>query len=142
MGAIKHKSPSSPGPLAALALICLVSSLAGAAAADPASPKETFASLRVWNFELLKQQPALMNVEAAVLGDCRAKAPSSVNVLEYCSCARALVMNMWLSGADPAMVQRVKAYAIDPKSADAADFLKYQGPELYKPFCEAAVGAG
>jgi hypothetical protein len=126
----------------AVCSVLLAATPTTAAEPDQASPKETLAALRVWNSEQLKQSPALMDLEVAVSGDCRSKAPASVNVVDYCSCARALVMRMWLSGVDPAMVKRVNDYAADPKSADASSFVRFQGPELYEPFCKLAIGAG
>ena len=128
--------------LAAMAMGLLVVAPSRADTPAEPTPKETMYALQIWNSQVLEKQPALMKVEASVLGDCRAKAPQSINWVAYCSCAKALVMRMWLSGIDPAMVKRVNDYAVDPKSADPDDFLKYQGPELYRPLCEAAVGPG
>ncbi|MBV9996105.1 MAG: hypothetical protein JO127_12925 [Caulobacteraceae bacterium] len=132
----------SLGPAVIFSLLIATPIGASAAPTDEVDPKASLAALRVWNSQLLKDEPSLMAVEAAVTGDCREKAPHSVNSVDYCSCARAVVMKLWMSGVDPAMVRRLKDYAANPASMAPSEFLRYQGPELYQPFCESAVGAG
>jgi hypothetical protein len=127
--------------MAASTLILFAALHGSALAADQQPLKDQLTMLRIWNSELLKSEPSLVNVEAAITGDCRSKAPTGVNFVDYCSCARALVMKLWLSGIDPAMVQRINAFVADPKSTNPSDFLRYQGPELYQPFCHAATVA-
>jgi hypothetical protein len=96
--------------------------------------------IRVWNAQLLEAKPALMDVEAAVLGDCRDKLPADADFVSYCSCARAVVMHLWLNTGSEQMETLIDSYVADPSSMTPADFLQYQGPELYKPFCDLALG--
>jgi hypothetical protein len=57
------------------------------------------------------------------------------------SCERPMpsVMGLWRSGIDPTMVPRLTAYLNKPTESGAKEFLKYQGPELYRPLCNEAA---
>lgn len=129
------------GAAALLFVACAVPATARDAQSSSSEVQTQLTALRVWNSETLKQYPALMDVEAAVTGDCRAKLAPGVNFVDYCSCARAVTMNLWMTAGDEQMVERLKTYAANPNSGKPEDFLQYQGPELYKPFCDLAVGA-
>ena len=96
-------------------------------------------SLLIWNAQLLEEWPALIDVEAAVTGSCR-EHRGEAEFVNYCSCGRSLVMYLWLNAGDETMKSRVETYAADPSIMTPADFLQYQGPELYKPFCDLALG--
>lgn len=96
--------------------------------------------IRIWNAQLLEAKPVLANVEAALTDDCREKLSADADFVSYCSCARAVVMYLWLRTGSEQMETLVQSYVADPSSMTPADFLKYQGPELYKPFCDIALG--
>lgn len=120
---------------ASLALACP----ATAQQMTQARAAEQLTALRVWNAQLLEKSPALVDVEAAVTGDCRSRR-GEAEFVNYCSCARSIVMYLWMNAGDDRMKARVESYAADPSTLTPADFLQYQGPELYKPFCDLALG--
>jgi hypothetical protein len=101
---------------------------------------QMLSEIRIWNAQLLEAKPALTEVESVVTGDCRDKLPTDAEFVSYCSCARAVVMYLWLRTDSEQMETLVESYVADPSSMTPADFLQYQGPELYKPFCDLALG--
>ena len=46
------------------------------------------------------------------------------------------------SGAYPNLVPRLNDYLKMSSAESAKAFLRYQGPELFKPFCKAAIQKG
>jgi len=85
---------------------------------------------------LLANLPALGQIDQVVRNDCAAKAPSHTGADSFCTCAAALTMSLWRSGADPKMVDRLKDFLNGAGTLKASDFLSFQGPELYRPLCE------
>ena len=126
--------------VALAASVCLPSIGRAQERMTQAEATEQLAAIRIWNAQLLEAKPALMDVEVAVSGDCRQNLPADVDFVTYCSCARSVVMYLWMNSGSEPMEARVEAYAADPSSMTPADFLKYQGPELYQPFCDLALG--
>ena len=126
--------------VALFASVCLPSVGHADEQMSQAEAAQQLIGLRVWNAQLLEAKPALMDVEAAVNGDCRSKLPAEADFVSYCSCARAVVMYLWMNSGSEQMTALVESYVADPSSMMPADFLKYQGPELYKSFCDLALG--
>lgn len=105
-----------------------------------AEAAQRLTALRIWNAQLLEAKPALIDVQVAVTGDCRENLPVDADYVSYCSCARAVVMYLWMNTGSEQMEALVESYAANPSSMNPADFLQYQGPELYNPFCDIALG--
>jgi hypothetical protein len=124
---------------AAVATVCAPSA-ALAQSKAPADAAEQLGLLRIWNARLLSAKPALADLEVEINRDCREKLPSKVDFVSYCSCARAVVMYLWVTAGDEAMAARVEDFAKGSSKLKAVEFLQYQGPELYKPFCDLALG--
>lgn len=124
---------------ALVASFCLPSAGLAKENMSQAEAAQKLAEILVWNAQLLEAKPALMDVEAAISGDCREKLPAEADFVSYCSCARAVVMHLWMNSGSEPMQARVETYAANPSSMTPMDFLKYQGPELYKPFCDLAL---
>ena len=121
-------------------LVCLPNIGRAQEMMSQAEAAQKLTEIRIWNAMLLEAKPALMDVEVAVSGDCQQKLSADADFVTYCSCARAVVMHLWMNSGSEPMRARVEAYAADPSSMTPADFLNYQGPELYKPFCDLALG--
>jgi hypothetical protein len=125
---------------AALAAFVCLPAVGHAQTMSSAQAGQMLTDIRLWNAQLLEAKPALADVETALTGDCREKLPADADFVSYCSCARAVVMYLWLRTDSEQMETLVESYVADPSSMTPADFLKYQGPELYKPFCDLALG--
>ncbi len=125
--------------VALAAFVCLPG-VGNAQTMSKAEAAQKLTEVQVWNAQLLEAKPALMDVETAVFGDCREKLSENANFVSYCSCARAVVMYLWLNTGSEQMEAVIDSYVADPSSMAPADFLQYQGPELYKPFCDLALG--
>ena len=87
---------------------------------------------------VLAQLPALGALIDVVKTDCAAKVPERAKSVTFCECAGALTMELWRSGMDPKMRQRLVDFVNAHDPSKAVDFLQYQGPELYRPLCELA----
>ena len=117
--------------------ICLTFALSASAANRQA--RQLLAQSETAHAALLAQFPALGQIDAAIRVDCSAKNEGRLAADAFCGCASAVTMSVWRSGADPQMVPRLKAYLAAPSEADAQAFLKYQGPELYRPLYTEAT---
>jgi hypothetical protein len=126
------------------ALLCLpIASIAGVATAGMISSKEAqqkVAGMERENAEFLAKVPALQPIENVVKDDCAAKAPGQTSTGAFCECAAAVTMELWRSGIDPKMLQRLTDYINSSGASAASDFTKYEGPELYAPLCSRAEG--
>ena len=60
--------------------------------------------------DLLAKFPALAQIDGVIRGDCAAKNNGKDAKDEFCGCAAAITMTLWLSGADPKMVPRLQTY--------------------------------
>lgn len=87
--------------------------------------------------DLYGKAPRLREIDAVVRQDCAAKNQNKSADGSFCTCASAVTMSLWRSGADPKMVPRLQAFANDP-NASAESFIAYEGPELYAPLCRLA----
>ena len=91
------------------------------------------------NAEILMKFPGLQAVEDVVKKDCASNLPDSAKTTAFCECGAAVTMVLWLTpNGDPMLRPRLAAYLSNPSPEAAAEFVKYQGPELYKPLCSSA----
>jgi len=79
--------------------------------------------------------PALAKVDRVIRSDCETKNKGRIAGGDFCGCAAAVTMLLWMSGADPKMIPRLNEYLKNPTDAAASGFLKFQGPELYAGIC-------
>jgi hypothetical protein len=87
---------------------------------------------------ILAKYPALAEIDQVVRDDCAAKVPGHTSSDSFCKCAGSVTMSLWRSGVDPKMIERLQAYVAGSGDLKAADFVRYEGPELYSPLCERA----
>jgi hypothetical protein len=87
---------------------------------------------------LLARYPALTQIDGAVRADCAAKNSGKLPTSDFCGCASAVTMQLWRSGMDPKMMPRLQSYLKNPTEPAAAEFVQYQGPELYGPVCKVS----
>ena len=128
--------------LSRLLITALVAAIAGgnALAQEPVA-KAQLAEMQANVAELTGQRPAIGNVRVFLAGECR-KAFSSLaepNQTAFCQCGSTVTLTMWLTSDE--MLKILTDYVSTPTDAKLANLGKYQGPELYKPFCTEAVGA-
>ena len=117
------------------ALVCLTDQ---AAAASNRQAQERVATFKKEQAALLAKIPGLSPIDSVVRQDCAAQNKGKLATDDFCGCAAAVTMGLWRSGMDPNMVPRLTAYLNNPTESGARDFLKYQGPELYRPLCGLA----
>lgn len=110
----------------------------GSAAAANRKAQEMVSGLAKEQDELLAQFPALAPIDSEIRMDCAAKNRGKVAIGDFCGCASAVTMGLWRSGVDPNMVPRINAFLKSPTDAGTKDFLRYQGPELYRGICNEA----
>ncbi|HWD67053.1 MAG TPA: hypothetical protein VG227_03740 [Caulobacteraceae bacterium] len=126
------------------ACLCLpMASICGVALAGTISTKEAqqrVADAERENTKFMAKFPALQPVENAVKDDCAAKAAGQTSSGAFCECAAAVTMELWRSGIDAKMLQRLTDYINSSGASAASDFTTYQGPELYAPLCLRAGG--
>jgi len=90
---------------------------------------------------LIAKFPALKDIAGVVSNDCASKLPNDAKTDGFCRCGAAVTISLWIAGGDGGkMKEKIAAYINSPTEAGAADFVNYQGPELYKPVCELAMG--
>ncbi len=87
---------------------------------------------------LIQRFPKLLEIRSVVRADCASKNEGQTTESEFCSCASAVTMSLWVSGIDPQMVPRIQTFLNTPE-ASAEPFVAYQGPELYAPLCRRAT---
>jgi hypothetical protein len=121
-----------------LSVAALVSLNVQAAATRNRQAQERVADFKKDHATLLAKVPGLLPIDAVVRDDCAAQNEGKLATDDYCSCAAAITMGLWRSGMDPNMAARLKAYLNNPTDGGAKEFLKYQGPELYRPLCGQA----
>ena len=121
-----------------LSVTALLSLTGQAAAAGNRQAQERVASFKKDHAALLAKLPGLSPIDAVVRDDCAAQNKGKLATDDFCGCAAAVTMGLWRSGMDPNMVPRLTAYLNNPTEGGAKEFLKYQGPELYRPLCALA----
>jgi hypothetical protein len=119
-----------------LASVCLILTSQAAVAGDRQA-QERVAGFKKDQAALLAKFAALSQIDVAVRDDCAAHNKGKLATGEYCGCAAAVTMGLWRSGIDPNMMPRLTAYLNKPTESGAKEFLRYQGPELYRPLCNA-----
>jgi hypothetical protein len=122
------------GPV--LAILAFVPAVALAQDQSADQFRAAAARLRVQNADVLVRYPAFQAIEDEVRADCGKRVPGKGPDSEFCSCAAAITMALWLG--DAPMRAKLRSYSADPKLQSPREFLGYQGPELYSPFCEKA----
>jgi hypothetical protein len=125
--------------LMALALaLCAVVVPVSAQQLSQSEAAERVKSIEANHQWLLERFPRLTAIDAEIQGDCGRKVPDRARKPGYCRCASAVTMSAWRAG-DPNMIARLKDFIEKPNDVAAADFLSYQGPELYQPLCDLAL---
>jgi hypothetical protein len=124
----------------ALAGGCLLA-FAGAAEAQEESAKSMLAKMQGEIALLTSQKPGLAQVRVLLSGECRKAFSSLVEPKQtaFCQCGSTATLMMWL--ASDQMPPILNDYLSAPSDSKLSNLAKYQGPELYKPFCTEAVGA-
>jgi len=125
-------------------LTCIISASAfllltsQAAVAGNRQAQERVAGFKRDQAALIARFPALSQIDTAVRDDCASQNKGKLATDDFCGCAAAVTTGLWRSGMDPNMVPRLTAYLNNPTESGAKEFLKYQGPELYRPLCNEA----
>ncbi|WPZ02636.1 hypothetical protein T8S45_07170 [Blastomonas marina] len=127
-----------------LAILVVIGLLLGAvfpsqSEAANSTAKKIVAEMIERQTSLLQQYPSLSLIDNVVRADCSARSDQKAPSSEFCGCASAVTMNLWMSGMDPKMIDRLNAFLQQPSEDAAQEFAAYQGPELYAPLCEAAA---
>ena len=86
----------------------------------------------------LAKFPAFAELDQVIRDDCALKVSGHTNSDKFCECVSALTMQLWLTGADPNLFKLLEGYLNGTGSLKPGDFVRYEGPELYKPLCEHA----
>ena len=121
---------------AAVAAIALMTSTATAESISKGEAQARVAAVEKDQEGLLARLPGLRPIDQVVRDDCAAKVPGHTNTDKFCTCGSALTMSLWRSGIDPKMIDRLKAFLNGTGALEASDFVKFEGPELYRPLCE------
>jgi len=126
-----------------LALALGVAATPALAAKPKLSPRE--ARERVERIELNHQMlllkfPRLSQIDQEIQGQCGRRVLDQPDTPTYCRCASAVTMAAWRVG-DPNMLNRLVEFTEQRGDHSPADFLAYQGPELYRPLCDLAFKA-
>lgn len=134
----------SEGELTPVARVVLVAAFVSAFAPISSASANRKAKEMVGNavseqIDLLARFPALTQIDGVIRSDCAANNNGKDAKGEFCGCAAAITMGLWRTGVDPKMVPRLQTYLEKPTEDGAAEFLKYQGPELYVPICTEAT---
>jgi hypothetical protein len=114
----------------------LVVSTAGADTISRPEAQRRIASAETAEDGFLASLPALRPVDQVVRNDCAAKVTGHTATDSFCICAAAVTVSLWRSGIDPRMVDRLSAFVNGSGALTASDFVKFEGPELYRPLCE------
>jgi hypothetical protein len=122
--------------LAAGLAAALMVSTASAATISKSEAHNSVAMMEDGNASLLARFPGLLPIDQVVREDCAAKVPGHTSTDKFCTCATAVTMSLWRSGADPKMIARLKDFLNGSGDLKAQDFVKFEGPELYRPICE------
>jgi hypothetical protein len=120
----------------AISLACLIGVSANAATISKAQAQAQVAAMEKDQADLLAKAPGLLQIDQVVRDDCASKVPGHSSSDKFCTCASAVTMSLWRSGIDPKMVGRLKDVLNGSGELKAPDFVKFEGPELYRPLCE------
>ena len=125
-----------PGWTSALTACLLLTSQA--ALAGNRQAQDSVSGLKKEHAAFLERYPAASPIDAAVRENCAAQNKGKLATDDFCGCAAAVTIGLWRSGVDPNMVPRLTAYLSNPTEDGAKEFLKFQGPELYRRLCSLA----
>jgi len=119
-----------------LAGASLLASTSGAAAISREDARARVAAMEKSHAELLAKLPSLVRIDQVVRDDCAAKVTGHTSSDGFCECASAVTMSLWRTGVDPKMIGRLKDFLNGTGDLQAPAFVKFEGPELYRPLCE------
>lgn len=127
--------------LAAAVLVCVS---IGLIASDPVAAanrkaQDMVADFRTDQAALLAKFPALVKIDGVLRADCAAQNEGKPASGDFCGCASAVTTGLWRSGVDPKMLPRLTNYINNPTDEGANEFVRYQGPELYRSLCVKAT---
>jgi hypothetical protein len=130
-----------PFRLSAAGCAALTIALVVGGAAEAATISHVDAERRISDMErdhasFLAKFPAMAAVDDALRGDCAQRVSGHATDDAFCRCASAVTVSLWRSGVDPKMIGRLQDYLNGSGALKPADFLRFQGPELYRPLCE------
>lgn len=113
----------------------------GAPKAQAESAKSQLAKMQTEIALLTHQKPGLAEVRVFLSGECRKTARSLAEPKQtaFCQCGSTVTLKLWM--ASKQMPPILDDYLSAPSDSKLQNLAKYQGPELYKPFCTEAVGA-
>jgi hypothetical protein len=117
-------------------IFCLI--LPSAPAAANRKAQKMVADTMEQQVALLAKFPALGLIDNALRSECAAQNQGRIATGAFCGCASAITVSLWRSGVDPNMIPRINDFLRAPTEAGAATFLRFQGPELYRPICTEA----
>ena len=123
---------------AAIASAALLVSAASAATISKAEAQARVGAFEKDQAELLAKLPGLLQIDQVVRDDCAAKVSGHTSTDSFCRCGSAVTMSLWRSGVDPKMIGRLKDFLSGSGDLKAPDFVKFEGPELYRPLCDLA----
>ena len=129
----------------AVAAIAVALALATSSQAMAVTISKSDAQRRVSQMEtdegaLIGKLPALAQIDQVVRDDCAQKVPGHASSDSFCTCGAAVTISLWRSGVDPKMIDRLRDFLNGAGTLKAADFVKFEGPELYRPLCALATG--
>lgn len=118
-----------------MAILALLVSTASAAAMD-----EDLSRVETPVLALIEQYPGVADVRTLISEDCRTQHSSmtEVEVAPFCRCGSALTIQLWLQSEQ--MVALLNEYLAAPDDQQLANFVNYQGPELYAGYCRTLLG--
>jgi len=113
--------------------------------ATPGTISKSDAQRRVSQMEadegaLVAKLPAIAQIDQVVRDDCAQKVSGHTSSDSFCTCGAAVTISLWRSGVDPKMIDRLRDFLNGTGTLKAADFVQFEGPELYRPLCALATG--
>lgn len=108
--------------------------------AQEETPAQTLAGLQSNIATATSQNPHLADVRLLVSSDCRSHFATLTEPRQtaFCQCASTVTLAMWFTSEDQ-MMPLLRDYVASPTQEKLNAFLRYEGPELYQPFCDEAV---
>ena len=136
-----HKVRRMRWIIPAVAAACALASCqtASSASADPAM-SERLEQQQSHIALLTNQNPHLADIRVFLAGICRKdfSAIAEPKQTAFCQCGSTTTLSLWLPSDQ--MKPIINDYLAAPTETKLASLEKYQGPELYQPFCSKAVG--
>jgi hypothetical protein len=123
----------------ALAILGHLTATQSEAAEMSTSDARKLVSAQIENYQkrVVTLFPAIKLVEDAVRNDCGSKSDGKLPTSDFCTCAAVVTISLWATGADKKVAKELDDFLRNPPDeGQATEFLKYQGPELYRPLCD------